>query len=188
MKVKKLFLLMFVMALFLCVNRLYSAVRTPVQPQEAAAPVLSSVAPEGQTLFPELDPAIVTAVSITTPQSAFDMRRGENKSVSINGQRGDEDVFSTMLAHIADMDFVSTHPFITPEIPMLTLVIHQRGEEFTAAFYADDENGEHARIIAGWEHAPVYGLIDGWRVGTLMLACEGTRIQDAHGKETPAEP
>lgn len=186
MEVKKLLMLMFVAALFACASRLYSAVRAPVQPQETAAPVLSRDLPEGQALFPELNPSVVTAVSITTPQSAFDMRRS-SKSVSINGQQGDEDVFSTMLTHIADMEFVSTHPFTAPEAPILTLVIHQHGEEFTAAFYADNENGEHARIIAGREPAPVYGVIDGWRVGTLMLACEGTRIQDAYGKETPAE-
>ena len=186
MEVKKLMLLGFVAALLVCVNRLYAAVCVPAQPQEVTATVLSNISEEGQSLFPELDPSVVTTVSITTPQSAFDMRRS-SKSVSINGQQGDEDVFSTMLTHIADMDFVSTHPFTAPEAPILTLVIHQHGEEFTAAFYADNENGEHARIIAGREPAPVYGVIDGWRVGTLMLACEGTRIQDAYGKETPAE-
>ncbi|MBR5288081.1 MAG: hypothetical protein IKU34_05745 [Clostridia bacterium] len=157
-------------------------------PHQAVTAAATSVpADNGQALFPSFDPAIVTAVTITTPQSAFDLRLDENSSVSVNGHRGDKDVFSTMLAHIAAMDFIATDPFTAPEAPLLTLRIHQHGKEFSAAFYADNANGAHTRIIAGREQSPIYGLMDGWRVGALMLACEGTRIQDESGREIPIE-
>lgn len=185
---KRLVVFLLLAALMAVLTRaLLHAAHSPTPAQEIAVPAPSTSQDDGQALFPGLDPAMVTAVSITTPQSTFDLRRSDSRLVSINGHRGDEEVFSTMLAHIAAMDFTATPPFPAPETPLLTLVVHQRGEAYTAAFYADGKDGEHARIISIREPAPVYGVTDGWYVGTLMLACEGTRIQDESGREIPAE-
>ena len=178
-------LLAALLAVFVCA--LLHANHSPTLKPEIAVPVSSTSQGNGQALFPGLDPTMVTAVSITTPQSAFDLRRSDSRLVSINGHRGDEEVFSTMLTHIAAMDFTEIPPFPAPETPLLTLVVHQRGETYTAAFYTDENKAEHARIISSRESVPVYGVTDGWYVGTLMLACEGTRIQDASGREIPAE-
>ena len=59
--------------------------------------------------------------------------------------------------------------------------------EFFSRFYEDGGTGEFARVIAGTEGEPEYGQTCGWRVGTLMMTCEGTRIQDERGNEQPTD-
>lgn len=140
-----------------------------------------------QTLFPEMNPATVTAVSIITPQSTFDLKRDESRGVSINGQRGDKEVFSTLLTHIGGISFSPTEPFSAQTAPLLTLVVRQQEHEFTATFYTDGGTGEYARVIASRGGDPTYGTTNGWHIGTLMLACEGMRVQDESGRETPMD-
>ena len=67
------------------------------------------------------------------------------------------------------------------------MVISSGSRQQTARFYEDGGKGEKAHIVLGSEDAPEYRQTSGWRVGTLMMTCEGTRIQDAHGNETPAK-
>lgn len=155
----------------------------------SAAPSAVTDAAEGdeQPLFPEMNPADVTAVSIATPQSTFSLERDEARGVSINGQRGDKGVFTTLLSHINGICFSPAEPFSAQTAPLLTLVVRQQGHEFTAVFYADGGTGEYARVIASRGGEPTYGTTNGWHIGTLMLACEGMRIQDESGRETPMD-
>lgn len=140
-----------------------------------------------QKLFPDFDASHVVSVSITTPQSSFDLRRENGRPVSINGQRGDAYVFSTLLGQIASLSYVPMEAFIVPGQPLLTLNVRLSNEEYSAVFYDDGSSGEYARIAFMQNNTPAYGVTDRWRVGTLMLTCEGTRVQDAHGRETPVE-
>lgn len=184
---KRRFLLLIVPALIVCACFLGSSGDADASAADTPAAESHLAQPTGdeQTLFPELNPSLVTAVSIITPQSTFDLKRDENRSVSINGQRGDREVFATLLTHIAAMSFRSSDSFTPPDTPLLTLIVHQQGREFSAAFYADGGTGEFARVVTTRSGSPAYGTTDGWHIGTLMLACEGTRIQDESGKETP---
>jgi len=164
-------------------QRMGAGAATPATHNAPQSAVLESYG----TLFPEVEAADITAVSIKTPQASFDLLRGDDRSVSINGQRWDGDVFVTLLEHITDMEFIPTTPFDAQDAPLLSLVIRHRGVEHTASFYPGDAAGANARIIVGPKSDPRYGLTDGWRIGTLLLACEGTRIQDESGRETPAQ-
>lgn len=157
-----------------------SAATTPIAADETTET-------DRQTLFPEMNPADVTAVSIITPQSTFNLERDESRGVSVNGQRGDKGVFSTLLSHIGGICFSPTEPFSEQTTPLLTLVVHQQEHEFTAVFYTDGGTGEYARVIASHGSNSTYGTTDGWHIGTLMLACEGMRIQDESGRETPMD-
>lgn len=139
------------------------------------------------TLFPDFNADSVTAVSIITPQANFDLRRIDDRCVSVNGQRGDSEVFVTLLEQIADMTVVAIDAFPAQDAPLLTLAIQGEDTTYTAVFYGDGSTGERARIVSRTKDAAVYAETDGWRIGTLMLACEGMRVQDALGKETPME-
>ena len=138
-----------------------------------------------QTLFPSFSANAVTAVSIVTPQTAFDLRREDGRLVSVNGRRGDPDVFMTLLEQIAAISFTPTDPFAGQSTPLLTLVVRQRDAEHSAVFYSDESKGDLTRIVIGHGGTSAYGTTDGWRIGTLMLACEGVRVQDESGNEIP---
>ena len=51
---------------------------------------------------------------------------------------------------------------------------------------ADSEDGKYAYVVAGADKERCLKT-DAWRVGTLLLTCEGTRIFDASGQETPVD-
>lgn len=138
------------------------------------------------TLFPELDGKRITAISVSTPASTFLFHCEDTKRISVNGQRADYDVFHTLLSQITELP-VSIHPsFAATDTPLLTLVISTAQGQYTARFYEDDTQ-EEARIVSGTDSAPQYRSTDAWRVGMLMMTCEGTRIQDERGNETPVQ-
>lgn len=159
---------------------------TPAQPAIKDAAQAPS-AQEGQALFPGLVPACVTSVCISTPQTAFDLRRESHGRVSVNGQQADSGVFLTLLEQLDAMAYTPASAFSPSGAPLLTLRVYTQGKEHAAAFYADEGTGEFARVIYMPDTEPAFGRIEGWRIGTLMLACEGTRIQDEHGRETPMQ-
>lgn len=159
---------------------------SPQTPAASGSAVLQSLSDPASTLFPDLSSMHVTALSISTPDRSFQFRLDTQGTVSVNGQRADREVFSTLLEQIAELP-VDAHSAFVPEIQelLLTLVVSSGTQQQVARFYADGEEGEKARIVVGTPDAPEYCQTGGWRVGTLMMTCEGTRIQDAHGNETP---
>lgn len=169
---------------------LFSASKAGGPPQinaPAAAVAAQKTDTPTQALFPEFRCTDVTAVSLITPQADFDLQRGKNSLVSVNGQHGDREVFDTLLDQIAGIPFTPTQAFTTSDSPLLTLIIKLGDTEYSACFYNDGSTGKYARIVSSPESTPLYGLTDGWRIGTLLLTCEGMRIQDAQGRETPVE-
>ena len=144
--------------------------------------------PDGMdtTLFPSLDEAAITAISVSTPERSFHFLREGANAVSVNGQQADAEIFSTLLEQIADLPVNSFTAFSPCSSRLqLTLVVSTAQAQHTAHFYAGGASGETTHIISGSCEAPAYSQTNGWRVGTLMMTCEGTRIQDAHGNETP---
>lgn len=152
---------------------------------ETQADQVSSV-PE-LTLFPELNAAHITSLFISTPQRSFRFQLSPHGAVSVNGQQADGDIFSVLLDQISDLP-VQQNVAFAPQAQdlLLTLVISTDTHQRTARFYEDGGRGETARIVLDTDHAPEYLKTNAWRVGTLMMACEGTRILDAHGNEQTA--
>ncbi len=145
--------------------------------------------PQADPLFPGLRKDTITAITIASPQQIFQFQRRGPESVSVNGQQADSEIFLTLLEQIAELPADACSAF-TPENDtlLLTLIVCEGAKQHTARFYADGAQGEKARIISGSTDAPEYRQTGGWRVGTLMMTCEGTRIQDALGNETPIHP
>ena len=143
----------------------------------------------GATLFPGLNEHAITSITVATPDRSFHFLCENPQLVSVNGRQADSEVFSTLLEQISELPVEHYNSF-NPQAQnlILTLVISTGQEKQTARFYEDGRQGEKAHIVLGSEDAPEYRQTGGWRVGALMLTCEGTRIQDAHGNEMPANP
>ncbi len=165
---------------------------TPTE-TDAAVPVQQAAAnispiPEGQyALFPGLNMDAITAISVRTPDSSFQFYADASGGVSVNGQLADAEIYRTLVSQICELPVKSLAAF-TPQTSqlLLTLVVCTGGSEHTATFYEDLGTGQMARVITGTADAPQYGQTGGWRVGKLMMTCEGTRIQDESGNETPS--
>ena len=131
------------------------------------------------SLFPGMAAEDIAALSVTT-------QNGE--TVSVNGRKADEEVFATLLAQIASLPVCPIMPFTPSAEPVMTLSIHMRdGARHTAFFYAGSDAGRSTHISSSSQSIPAFHATDTWRIGTMLLACEGTRIQDEFGRETPAD-
>ena len=153
----------------------------------AALPRLSLCESAGVgTLFPSLRTEDVAGVSVTTPERAFVFDTG-NGAVSVNGQMADAEAFMTLLEQIAELPLGETEKFAPEEDPILSLSVEAGDEEFCACFYKNANSDAYAEVICTRGGAVRYGLTKAWRVGKLVLTCDGTRIFDENGEETPME-
>ena len=136
-------------------------------------------------LFPELSG--ITAITIHTPERRFEFLLGSSGDICVNGQLADQDIYNTLVSQIRQLP-VDVHAAFDPNHAqlLLTLEITAGNDIHTARFYSDNATGEESRIVSGPPDAPEYHRTDRWRLGTLMMTCEGTRIQDERGNEKPA--
>lgn len=138
-------------------------------------------------LFPGLDPEEITAITLYAPDSSFSFEADGLGSVSVNDRLADAEVYMTLVSQIMELPVSAVAAFNPEEACLtLTLTVSEGSTQHIARFYEDDGTREMARIIAGSPEAPIYGETNGWRVGTLLMTCEGTRIQDERGNERPA--
>ena len=138
-----------------------------------------------QPLFPSLKRQDILSLSISTPEHSFSFDCADKIDVSVNGQQADGEVFSTLLDQIMGTYYDSAQAETPRAAPVLTLTVSTQLGAYNARFYT--ENGRTAHIIT---HAPGCAqtlVTEAWRVGTMLLTCEGTRIFDANGRETPAD-
>ena len=151
-----------------------------------ASPDSSSSSYASSSLFPGLDKSFISALSIATPERSFAFCCENADDVSVNGNQADEEIFGTLISQIQGLPVDAQHPFTPDTAPVLVLsVLTRDGVQHTARFYSD-KSAARVQISSGPGDAPVYHSTDTWRIGTLMMTCEGTRIQDASGNETPA--
>ena len=153
--------------------------------QTADAAAASGESPHTTPLFPALSPASVTALSVTAGDRRFEFLC-DGDEVSVNGQLADGEIFLTLLDQILTLPVAACAAFSPEESSaMLTLVLTAADHDNTVRFY-EGSSQETARVLAGTPEEPVYGVTKAWRIGTLLLVCDGTRIQDESGNETPA--
>ena len=143
---------------------------------------------EQHLLFPSLNTAAITEISVGTPGRSFRFDVDASGAVSVNGQQADGEIYMTLVEQISGMPIVATGAFSADGAQLLLeLTVCADEEEHTACFYEDGDTREIARVVSGTADAPEYGQTSGWRVGTLMMTCEGTRIQDERGNEQPTD-
>ena len=154
-------------------------------PDAPAHEATSGELPDERLLFPELTDSDISEIHIRAGDDcAFDFSvRGE---LSVNGQKADGEVFSTLLDQLTADCFVPCEDFEPRGEPLLTVTVSTDTQDFSARFYQDSEDGKYAYVVAEAEKERCLKT-DAWRVGTLLLTCEGTRIFDASGQETPVD-
>lgn len=141
---------------------------------------------EAYALFGHLTNTAVTGLSLKTSESTYDFRCTDTLRVSVNGQKADYDVFSTLLEQILTMPVITVSPFTPSSSAAVTLTLCAGSAQYTVVFFRDeDEESPYVNLISGDADDPCYQKTDRWRLGTMLLACEGTRIQDEKGEETP---
>lgn len=155
--------------------------------EEVASPSPQEESPTGQPLFAGLDSDDIQSVSIQTKRRVFQFQCSTDDSVSVNAYVADEDVFDTLLEQLMALSFDPCDPFEPEGDPLLTVEISADAQQYSAWFYEDGGTGKNTNIICTQQGSTQYLTTEAWRVGTLLLTCEGTRIFDESGRETPAD-
>lgn len=137
-------------------------------------------------LFPEVEEESVTHVTVFSQDASYEFLRDAPDEVSVNGQKADSEAFDTLLCQIVTLPVFDTESFSVSGSPLLTVRVVSGGTAHAASFYRG-QSKDKTLILCGTQEEPLYRQTGAWRVGTLLLACEGTRIQDESGNETPAE-
>lgn len=154
-------------------------------PSVQTAPQRTTRPQPGQLLFPELSDTDITGIRIhANDDCEFDFSvRGE---LSVNGQKADEEVFSTLVDQLTADSFTLCDDFEPQNDALLTVTVYTDTQDFSASFYQEQGDDKYAYVVAGADNER-FLKTDAWRVGTLLLTCEGTRIFDASGQETPVD-
>ena len=156
----------------------------PAVGESVPPPVGSAPAAEGGVhLFASVEQADVSALLVRSEDRSFDFLCGDG-GVSVNGQRADTEGFFTLLDQILSLPVVPCEPFAPEGEALLTLLLTADGCEQAARFYRTESRGI-ARVVSDAPGESLYGQVKSWRIGTLLMACDGTRIQDESGNETP---
>lgn len=155
----------------------------PAQPEGSV--VMLSSAPR-ERLFPGLVCEHITAVYVSTPERSFVFECSAPDRISVNGHSADSEIFDTLLEQICQLP-VDAHAAFSPEhAPALTLTVVSGESRHTARFYSDS-GSEDTRILLAGAGEPVYRQTDAWRIGTLLMTCEGTRMEDENGRPVISE-
>ena len=178
---------MLLLGLLVCCGALLgTAARRPSADAQTAQTAPAMQQDDRAPLFPALDTSRIQAILIETQDSRLEFHTFGAGKVSVNGRRADEQVYKTLVNQIAALPVAGVEPFAGDRELLMTLTIDTGSARHVACFYEDGGTGEEAYILCGPQDAPCYYQTDGWRVGMLMMTCEGTRIQDERGNETPA--
>lgn len=165
----------------------------PAEQSAASAAAAASPAPVQETastsaLFPEASIRDVTRLDISTAEADYSFTGADSGFVSLNGRKADPDVFSTLLGQILYLPVTPTDPFTPSAQPTVTLTLSLGDTQHIICFYRDDHSpGPYVTLTVGTGTASAYHKTDTWRIGTMLLTCEGTRIQDERGHETPMD-
>lgn len=160
------------------------AAQQPAAPQAHTAPAEDSA--QTRVLFSGMDQSSITAISVTAADRHFEFLCSGPDDVSVNGQLADSEAFDTLVFQIANLPVTPREAFSPAGEPLLTVVVTTPTASHTASFYRSSVE-DTACVLTGPAESPCYEETDAWRVGTLLLTCDGTRIQDERGNETPAE-
>ncbi len=158
-----------------------------LSPASGTVPESTAIPPQiagTQSLFPGLHRSDIVSVSLSSSESQFTFNCKTSSAVSVNGQKADSGVFSTLLSQILGQFYTPAKFQIGDESPFLSLSMTTPTGTYSANFYSD--GGRTARIVTLTPSGGQNLSTDAWRIGTMLLTCEGTRILDQDGRETPA--
>lgn len=159
-------------------------------PPPVSAPP-SSVAEEQEaySLFEPLAREDVAELLVQTPEQRYVFHCPDGLRVSVNGQKADLGVFQTLLDQVLSLPVVTIAAFTPATQACMTLELTAGGTRYTASFYRGAQGDDpYVSVVSSRTGAGArYHRTDSWRLGTMLLACEGTRILDEKGDETPFE-
>ena len=96
--------------------------------------------------------------------------------LQVNGMKADEEVFSTLIRQIESAEGGQSAAFQPQDDPLLTVSLSGTDGTHTLQFYADAQDRSRVYVLCSGKADA--STTEAWRVGTILLACEGTQIPE----------
>ena len=87
-----------------------------------------------------------------------------------------EEVFSTLIRQIESAEDGQSAAFQPQDDPLLTVSLSGTDGTHTLQFYADAQDRSRVYVLCSGKADA--STTEAWRVGTILLACEGTQIPE----------
>ena len=117
----------------------------------------------------------VTSLSVTASGRCFVYSRSA-AGIRVNGGEADEEVFMTLLRQIGSALQDEGAEGEPSGEPLLTVQVCAGDEKQTVSFYTDEADRRRVFVLSSGDEGSVSGTTEAWRVGTILLACEGTQL------------
>ncbi len=115
-----------------------------------------------------------TSLCVTAAGRSFRYARS-GAALTVNGAAADGEVVDTLLRHLSAALSGEEAAFTPEKEPIMTVTFEMGGDAGQIAFYTDDDNRAQVYVISAGNGASV---TEAWRVGTILLACEGSRAAE----------
>jgi len=123
-----------------------------------------------------------TSLCVTAEGRSF--RYMKNGScLTVNGALADEEVVDTLLRHLSSALSGENAAFTPDSAPVMTVSFTAGSESGTISFYPDDADKKKVYVVSSGEDA---SITEAWRVGTILLACEGSQAAEEEEKTPDA--
>ena len=124
----------------------------------------------------------ITELSVCAGARSFRYFRTAS-GLSVNGHDADQEVFDTLLRQIVSASMCDSAVFTPEGEPLMTVTAQSPSGLREMRFFADEQDQSRVYVLISGRGADKQGTTDAWRVGTIPMACEGSRL--VHEGEAP---
>ena len=124
----------------------------------------------------------VTELSVSAGARSFRYLRTAS-GLSVNGHDADQEVFDTLLRQIVSASMCEPAAFTPEGDPLMTVSAQSPSGQRLMRFFADKQDQSRVYVLISGRGADEQGTTDAWRVGTILMACEGSQL--THEGEAP---
>ena len=150
------------------------------------AALLAALLAAGAAAFAEEKTAVgvrFTSLCVTAEGRSFRYAKS-GSLLTVNGAAADEEAVDTLLRHLSSALSGDTAAFTPEEAPIMTVDFTAGDESGEISFYPDEADRSRVYVVSAKDGASV---TEAWRVGTILLACEGSRAAGAEDDAPEAE-
>jgi hypothetical protein len=130
-------------------------------------------------LFEETILSGITRLCVRTSHRTYTFLCEGGEAVCLDGGKADEEIFSTLLEEIRDREYEKTTAFTPQTQPVAVVELQEGTRTYEASFYSEGDR-ECSEVIVRGNGKLRYLQTESWRIGTMLLTCEGAWSADAN--------
>ncbi len=130
-------------------------------------------------LFEGITLSGITRLCVRTSGRTYTFVCTGGQAVCLDGGKADEEIFATLLEEIREQEYEKTPAFTPQTRPVAVVELQEGAATYEASFYSEGDR-ECSEVIVQGNGKLRYLQTESWRIGTMLLTCEGAWSTDAN--------